>query len=675
MAEKMHYTEFAKELKAKFPESSERDDLELVQYFIKNNPDFKSHIDMSSGLDLELPLAKDTSDVTSVSPDYKPTGKVQKEDPMVMAQKLAKLHDVPLQTARERVAGFPRSAAADLRGESFSPMANLGDIFSAGGRGISALMSDEDPLTAMARIDPKGQDVEGKERGFWSMLGESILRDPASTATLPLGGPIKNVVQKVAPQALKSGSRLANAGLKAIEGIAGTGTDIAFEQATRPEELGNLSPEALGYSLLGGGTLGATAGALSKTGTKAVPSTPVVAKTGREAEQNLTKDFLASTGFTDKEIANLPKESQGVLKTITPPETKRFEELLIKAEEATRDPLLETPFEEVGKKWIQGEELIKQAKSDAGKTLGNIEDEFLGGSPIPTEKIWEKWNNQLEKFGVQAVEDEGVYVIQKIEGNIFPDKNTKKALQELTEEIAEIGEEISPTGLRQLEKNIAGSVNYGSATRSGITNKPVDVAAKGLKKDIKDLVYSSIRNKMDEGIETNSIDPTAIEIYEKARKDYGKFATNLDELQRSIGKIVASEGESSGSRGANMTKAMLNRATNKNTRALADLIEELDPSLNLKRESVMSDIAMKAAKTPRGGKRFELPSTGVASNVGKVMKKISQPKDFNTSMLSDLLQTQQKRQVGAPSNTIADMFFLGGKPVTREAIQTPYEYE
>jgi len=596
-----------------------------------------------------------------------PQEQIGEEDPFALAQAISEQSGVPISEAIEYVATFPRQARETLKGSEFAPLATIGDIFSAPGRAISAGLGEEDLLTGMGRVDPKLTTSEGEQRGFFPLLAEGIARDPATLATLPFGGAIASGVSKVVPAALKTGTRAANIGLRGAQGVGMTGADIAFEQATRPEELGSITPEGLGMALLGGGALGGLGGAVSRPKTGTV--SPITAKTGGEAKQELQKQFRDVTGLKERDIKNLPKEAQGIIKTMTPEEGGRFQELLIKAEEASRDPLLETPFEEVGKKWVQGEELLKNARSSAGQVMGEIEDRALQGVGVPSSEIWTKWGEKLEKhgLGVRQNPETKINEVYTLEGRFSPDHNTMKSFEEITSLLGQMGEQVTPRQLRDLEQGVAGAVKYGAATRSGIINSKADAATKSLKGDIKDLVLDAIEKNTDKG---------AVGNYKKARSQYGKYTQDLDEIQRSIGRIIETEGGDAGSRGANMTKAMLNRATNKNTRALAEEIEKLDPSLNLRRESVMADIAMKAAKTPRGGKPFLPKSMGEAARgvTDIALEKIGYaPKEFETGMLSDVLEkTTQAQQPGG--TLFPDLLQYGARPLQRESMESIFPF-
>lgn len=616
----------------------------------------------SGGFDdllLETPEAK--QDVLSAQEIREPDGL---EDPFAVAQAISKRDGIPLSEAREIVAGFPRSSRASLRGESFAPGATFGDVYSAAGRGASAALGDEDALTSMGRVDPNPLNAKGEERGFWPMLGEGILRDPSTMATLPLGGAIASGVSKIAPAALKTGSRLANVGLKGAQGVAQTGADIGFEQATRPTELGSISAEGAALGLLGGGALGGLAGGLTKAGKQATTVKPFTAKTGGEAEKQLQKQFLDKTGLTAKEVANLPKEAQGLLKTITPEEVGTFQKMIVKAEQASRDPLLETPLEEVGRKWVKGEKLITNARSNSGKTMQSIEEKVLKDGLVPSDQIWDSWNKQLNKYGLQITGESGQTTIESMSGRLGgADKGTIAALRDITNELNELGDFIGPQALRDLEQRIGGAVKYGSANRSGIVNTKANAAAKGLKGDIKDLVYDFI---------SENADDATLGVYDTARKNYGKYSEALEEIQKRLGNVQNVGGEEAGSRGAIMTSSMLNRTSNQTFRALAETIESLDPSLNLSRESVMADLAMKAAKTPRGGKKFTIKDKASITRdaIDFIAEKTGvSPADFGSGMLSDIVGATGQRQGKIPKQYLPNAIQYGARPLQKEVSQ------
>jgi len=219
-------------------------------------------------------------------------------------------------------------------------------------------------------------------------------------------------------------------------------------------------------------------------------------------------------------------------------------------------------------------------------------------------------------------------------------------------------------------------------TRSGKVSKPIDTSTKGLKKDIKDLVYKKISENTDEA---------TLESYDQARKNYGKYSSNLDELQRRIGKVLEVDGKETSSRGANLISSMLNQKSNQTTKSLASAIEELDPSLNLLRESMIADLAMNASPS-RGGLSFsDLASKNISKSavkdevVGKFISPVleffgAKNKDYTPAMLGEIAGDVISRKSGqAPMynnalDYIPQFTTYGARPAQKEIGEFIFPY-
>ena len=577
---------------------------------------------------------KDALNIT----DYTPQDSYQQEDPFKLAMGISELDKIPINKAREYVAYYPRRARERLKGNNFAPLATIGDIFSERGRGYAAaLFSDEDPVTSMARIDANPYTQSGEERDFLPMLGEGLLRSASTYATMPLGGFIGKGISKALPAFFKTGTRMANVGNKAAQGVGQTFTDIAFDESTRPDELGNISAMNLGLSLLGGGALGAGAGGISKTGRAAGEAQPLTAKTGGEAREQLDQQFLDATGLSKREMASLPREAQGVFKDITPEDKSLLDNFMVTAEKAATDPRLETPFEVVGRKWLKGQEVLDNARKDAGKVMGKIEDQYLNKSTIPSEEVWDAWNKQVNAIGLEIAGEPGEIYLKELPGSVIGETEILD-LKKITDVLNKMDDNVSPKYLRNLERFIRRNEKEVSSSRSGYVPEYLSTAGTNFKEKMKDMVYKEILDVADE---------STLESYKQARKNYGKYSSNLDELQRRIGKVLEVDGKETSSRGANLISSMLNQKSNQTTKSLASVIEELDPSLNLVRESMIADLAMNASPS-RGGLSFsDLASKNMSKSavkdevVGKFISPVleffgAKNKDYTPAMLGEI---------------------------------------
>jgi len=605
------------------------------------------------------------------------------DDPVELRRGIQNKYGLTEQQAREYVSLLPGQAREALKGNEFAPLATIGDMFTTGGDLLLGLLQNDEPLLeSMARIDPNPYTSTGEPKGMLRYVGESILKSPSTYATMPLGGFIGQGVSKVLPAFFKTGTRMANVGNKAAQGVGQTVADIAFDESTRPDELGNISGMNLGLSLLGGGALGAAAGGIAKTGRAAVKPKDITGTTPQEVIPQLEQKFLDKTGLTKKEMNILPMRARGVLEDITPDEKSLLDQYTIQAVKSSADRSVETPYEIVGRKWLKGEELLNNARQDAGKVMGEIEDQALKGAGVPSEEIWNSWNKQLNKLGLEIAGEPGETIVRKMEGRQGRSKASIKNLQDITDELNDMGDIVSPASLRDLEQTIADYINDMPVTRSGKVSKPIDTSTKGLKKDIKDLVYKKISENTDEA---------TLESYDQARKNYGKYSSNLDELQRRIGKVLEVDGKETSSRGANLISSMLNQKSNQTTKSLASAIEELDPSLNLLRESMIADLAMNASPS-RGGLSFsDLASKNISKSavkdevVGKFISPVleffgAKNKDYTPAMLGEIAGDVISRKSGqAPMynnalDYIPQFTTYGARPAQKEIGEFIFPY-
>jgi len=554
------------------------------------------------------------------------------DDPVELRRGIQNKYGLTEQQAREYVSLLPGQAREALKGNEFAPLATIGDMFTTGGDLLLGLLQNDEPLLeSMARIDPNPYTSTGEPKGMLRYVGESILKSPSTYATMPLGGFIGQGVSKVLPAFFKTGTRMANVGNKAAQGVGQTVADIAFDESTRPDELGNISGMNLGLSLLGGGALGAAAGGIAKTGRAAGEPKPFTAKTGGEAREQLDQQFLDATGLSKREMAALPREVQGVFKDITPEDKSLLDNFMVTAEKAATDPRLETPFEVVGRKWLKGQELLDNARKDAGKVMGEIEDQYLNKSTIPSEEVWDAWNKQLNEIGLEIAGEPGEIYLKELPGSVIGETEILD-LKKITDVLNKMDDNVSPKYLRNLEKFIRRNEKEVSSSRSGYVPEYLSTAGTNFKQKMKDIVYKEILDVADE---------STLESYKQARKNYRKYNINLDEVQRKLGRQLEIDGEPATSRGAIFSKSMINRATNQTSMPIAKLIKELDPSIDLTKESIMADIAMKASKTPRGGKSFNARDMSKAGLTEATIDKGAeilglQPQKFDAPMLGDL---------------------------------------
>ena len=186
--------------------------------------------------------------------------------PLEVAQGLSQKDNIPLQDAMQKVAGFPRTSRANLKGERFPILGTIGDILSATGRAGAAALSDEPFLESMGRIDANPYTQSGEQRGFFPMFLESIARDPSISAAPFTGAAALGAASKIKPlmKSIESGSRLAKAGRAGLAGAGATLADMTFEQSTRPEGFPMMSLGDYGLGLGLGTGLSALGGGLTK---------------------------------------------------------------------------------------------------------------------------------------------------------------------------------------------------------------------------------------------------------------------------------------------------------------------------------------------------------------------------------------------------------------------------
>jgi hypothetical protein len=619
-------------------------------------------------------VEKDALNITNYTIDETKTIN-DPDDPVELRKGIQNKYGLAEQEARQYVSLLPRQAREALKGNEFAPLATIGDMLTTGGDLLVGLLQNDEPLLeSMARIDPNPYTADGEPKGMLRYAGESFLKAPSTYATMPLGGFIGKGISKALPAFFKTGTRMANVGNKAAQGVGQTFTDILFDESTRPDELGNISGMNLGLSLLGGGALGAAAGGIAKTGRAVGETKPFTAKTGGEAREHLNQEMSDLTGLSKREIESLPREVQGFFKDMTPEDKSLLDNFMVTAEKAATDKRLETPFEVVGRKWLKGQEVLNNAREDAGKLMGKIEDQYLNKSTIPSEEVWDSWNKQVNAIGLEIAGEPGEIYLKELPGSVIGETEILD-LKKITDVLNKMEDNVSPKYLRNLERFIRRNEKEVSSSRSGYVPEYLSTAGTNFKEKMKDMVYKEILDVADE---------STLESYKQARKNYRKYNINLDEVQRKLGRQLEIDGESATSRGAIFSKSMLNRTANQTSMPIAKLIKELDPSIDLTKESMIADIAMKASNAPRGVKSFNARDMSKAGFTETTIDKGAeilglQPQKFDAPMLGDLAGKALSNKSGAPMygnalDYIPQFTTYGARPAQKEIGEFMFPY-
>lgn len=334
------------------------------------------------------------------------------DDSQELAQAISQKEGVPFQEAQERVAGFPRREKAFMKGDKFPIVSTIFDVASAPMRGLSglasSLTSDVSPMERMSRTQaPKGEGVLGVADEF----GQNILTDPLTPISGGLSGLVRGGIKQYAP-------KLGNIGVGALEGLGMGSAEFGAEQLKRAETgeeaqgLSDYAMQAGGGALLGG--IGGKIGDVIQ-GRKEIAESPNILRKAEQAEkvrpddnieldysgegldeikeadivdvafknpkqykERIIKDVMDGTGFTKKEAESVPSYARGMFANIDEQGKKDLNKYIMQAEVANSgDRNAMTPIEQVGMMFVDGKNAIDKARSQAGKTMGEVENKYL----------------------------------------------------------------------------------------------------------------------------------------------------------------------------------------------------------------------------------------------------------------------------------------------------------
>lgn len=547
----MNYKEFAAAIKEQNPEFADRDDLELAREMVKKYPVYED--DVTFDLDLDPKVA--TQDVLQ-TPGL-PKEQNGLEDPFAAAKALSERDNIPLSKAREIIAGFPRSSRASLQGETFSPMATIGDVFSSVGRGIYGALDSEDPLTSMGRIDPKPFTAEGEERGFLSMMGEGMLRDPSLPMTPFTGSGALTLASKI--PALMTGSRAANVGRNALAGGMASIGETFIEQQTRPEGYPMLS---LGeYATIGGlgSGMGGAMGAFQKARPKIETPQTIM-------ERNVDSGIMEQVPNPDAIKVDSPvKQQKAYIK-----EAEKIKDLGTISGvdvESINPNLRQDFFSPLGPKDIPYDEYLKAAQSKVNPNLKEGAPRARSSLEFAVDKVagpaFESYKKATQKIGKEIGEMRDALLptipeiskdklISMVNGSLASEK--LKFTRNFTEDGAEVFSLVDVTNgksrpISGLYKNILGAIK--SIDGEVIDGSDLRYFHTQIRDEIpKDMVSSQnviteatlpIRNieKMTRSAIDEAIEGTAGESvanhYKKLRSQYGPMRKNVIELGKQLG--------------------------------------------------------------------------------------------------------------------------------------------
>jgi hypothetical protein len=589
------------------------------------------------------------------------------DNPQELAQAISQKEGISYEEAYERVAGQPRSARASYEGASFPIASNVADVVTLPFRslaGLSSVFSGEDPLDRMA--NPVSED-ENPYTGFLgNMANDAFSYTPTGVAKL--GG-----------TALANSSKLMQ-GVKegVVAGLGEYGLD-EYQKEEQGIETGNNLGTGLLQSAIGGVAGGAFGKyADKKASKKELEEMPTVLRNEENVSDDIAIDYsgqgkdevlddvanmnVASpekhrdrilldvqkgTGFSKSQAESLPTYARKEFANIDDEGKRALNNYMMQAQTASSNLQAPTPYDLVGQMFVRGKDAIQQARQQAGSTMGDIERQYLSGSnpdgsllngAISTAKMKENWAKLLEDHG-GLVRENGELV-----------SSTKRApvIGAFYQEFADADQMINGLGdfvtgdyLRSVEKNLSQLTKVAGAGRNGVMNSEADMAVNKMIKESRDLVGEQIKQNGGE---------EALSAYNQAKKDYGKYWTAEDFIDRRLGKNIA-DGEDSefATRGASMVQGMM-RNEDRNSKALARMIQNLTGE-NIGKHAVFAKFAMQSAQDKRGGGGWtpNWSKSGLLDKIGtwgynKLNPNKRIPKDFEgmASMVSGATPTSQQ---------------------------------
>lgn len=231
---------------------------------------------------------------------------------------------------------------------------------------------------------------------------------------------------------------------------------------------------------------------------------------------------------------------------------------------------------------------IREINRKLGEDVSKIKTNEGFNGAISTAKMKENWSKLLEEHGGLINKD----------GELVPSTKRAPVIGDFYKEFADadnlinsMGDYVTGEYLRSIEKNLSQLTKVAGASRNGVMNSEADMAVNKMIKESRDLVGEQIKANGGED---------ALDAYNQAKKDYGKYWTAEDFIDRRLGKnIVAGEGDEFATRGASMVQGMM-RNEDRNSKALARMIQGLTGE-DIGKHAVFAKFAMQSAKDKRGG--------------------------------------------------------------------------
>lgn len=565
---------------------------------------------------------EETQEVVEPQGEYTPPElQYNLDDPQELAQAISQKEGIPYQEAYERVAVNPRTARARFSGSYFPIVSRVADEVTRPFRalaGVSASLAGEDPMERMA------QPVRGDENAYTGFLG-NMANDPFSYTP----GVVSKGFGKLGGTAISNAPKWISGAKEGV--VAGLGEYGLGEY--QKEEEGIETNNNLGTGLLQSAIGGVAGGAFGKYADKqatkqSLEEMPTVLRGKDEASDNIEIDYsgqgkdevldgaesfnVASpvkhrerilldvqkgTGFSKAQAESLPEYARKQFANIDDEGKQALNNYMAQAETSASDLQAPTPYDFVGRMFVRGKDAIQQAKQQAGATMGDIEKQYLSGaSPdgslmsgaISTTKMKDNWSKLLEEHGGLINKD----------GELVPSTKRAPVIGDFYKEFADADKLINSMGdyvtgeyLRSIEKNLSQLTKVAGASRNGVMNSEADMAVNKMIKESRDLVGEQIKANGGED---------ALDAYNQAKKDYGKYWTAEDFIDRRLGKnIVAGEGDEFATRGASMVQGMM-RNEDRNSKALARMIQGLTGE-DIGKHAVFAKFAMQSAKDKRGG--------------------------------------------------------------------------
>jgi hypothetical protein len=644
----MDFNEFAESIKAKHPQYKEVDNLKLAKAMVEKYPQYKEKVTFETEKPKEEYIPK------PIEYDI--------NNPEELAMGLSQQRGIPYQEAMELVAQNPNVSKAMYRGEEAPIMAGVADVATLpfrGVAGLSALAGGENPMARMAQTKAEST------KGFWNGVGEfgeNMMLDPFTYA----GGGIANLARKGIAKVLP---KLGAIGTGALEGLTAGSAEFGLEQERRREtgeELQGVGDYAMQAGL--GGAIGGGAGKLKQMSQakKEIAEAPSVLKQSEDValdidpiknEAKMLQEVQANTGFNKNQAKSVPMYAREMFSTIDDEGKQQLNKYISQGRLAVSDPSRVTPFDEVGKMFDKGEKALNTARKDAGQRMGEIEAQYLEGGEISTAPIKEKWNKLLAQYGSMSkdVAEDGTVTFKNAPNKTKVGKNLRAEFEEADEIISELDEVVTGERLRSLESALADITPSYASTRSGKMNSKADAGINSIISDMRDLTGKQIKEKGGD---------EALDAYNLAKADYGKYWQAQDFLQRRLGlKIKDEAGEEIATRGGSMVKAMTNSTQDRNSKSMARLIQSLTGD-DIGKHATMAKFAMQTAEDTRAGfnRVPNMTRSGIWDAVGGWVGDKTLKRGQTAQTFEGMTELVKKAQ---PQRTASFLDLVGNNPITK----------